>query len=272
MLWCDGVVRSCGVCVDSRGAVLSCRRAARTSAKPLCRQPAAGPAVVAVGAWREPQPPTARVPAARRSHGRIQRNRPTSDLGEAVDLASVPQSAALSSGPRRAPEPLRRSSCGLEGRRARIELRAAAICYRALRLCKLLSCRFLAACGGRPSVGATAKLASHIKITTLCFTAPKFLEGQAAPLIEARWIRGNSAPTRHSCQTERSGRRGSRQPSSQRCGGRRDRSRGENPLLSSVPVKCLPEAWKQGGQLLEYARSPPSKSADPRHGQILPQS
>ena len=135
----------------------------------LAHKPA-GPAVVAVGAWREPQPPTARVPAARRSHGQIQRNRPTSDLGEAVDLASAPQSAALSSGPRRAPEPLRRSSCGLEGRRARIERPAAAICYRALRLCKLLSCRFFAACGGRPSVGATAKLTLNLEITTPCYT------------------------------------------------------------------------------------------------------
>ena len=126
MLWFDGVLRSCGVCVDSRRAVPSCRRAARTSAKPLCRQPAAGPAVVAVGAWREPQPPTARVPAARRSHGRIQRNRPTSDLGEAWDLASALASAAPSNGPRRAPEPLRRSSCRQKGRRARIGLSAAA--------------------------------------------------------------------------------------------------------------------------------------------------
>ena len=140
------------------------RRRAALAHKP------AGPAVVAVGAWREPQPPTARVPAARRSHGRIQRNRPTSDLGEAWDLASAPQSAALSSGPRRAPEPLRRSSCGLEGRRARIELRAAAICYRALRLCKLLSCRFFATCGGRPFVGATAKLTLNLEITTPCYT------------------------------------------------------------------------------------------------------
>ena len=140
------------------------RRGAALAHKPT------GPAVVAVGAWREPQPPTARVPAARRSHGRIQRNRPTSDLGEAWDLASAPQSAALSSGPRRAPEPLRRSSCGLEGRRARIERPAAAICYRALRLCKLLSCRFLAVCGGRPSVGATAKLTLNLEITTPCYT------------------------------------------------------------------------------------------------------
>ena len=71
MLWFDGVLRSYGVFVDSRRAVPSCRRAARTSGAVRHRVREPGPAVLAeLGAWNAPEPRSAWEPAARRSHTR----------------------------------------------------------------------------------------------------------------------------------------------------------------------------------------------------------
>ena len=113
MLWFDGVLRSCGVCVGSRRAVPSCRTA-RTSGAGFCRcrrsadqsrrKPNIAPAVLAIRCvlraaaadhWGPGGPPQPHAPnPAKRAGG------PTSE--KRGIWSALPSSAALSSGARRA--------------------------------------------------------------------------------------------------------------------------------------------------------------------------